>query len=353
MAGGIGSRFWPLSTESHPKQFNDILGRGKSLLQETYERFTRIVPADHIFILTNKRYIKLVQIQLNIEAEQIIAEPEMRNTAPCITYACHKIAAIDPDASVVIAPSDHLIRDEEVFQSDIEKALDFAGQNRVLITMGIKPNQPHTGYGYIEQGTTNINDFYPVEKFTEKPDLFKAISFVESGNYLWNSGIFIWQVNALIEAVYLHAPEIHNLFQQGHACYNTPEESFFLESHYAQAPNISIDYAVLEHADNVMVLPVDFGWSDLGCWSSVMAESQPDVLGNVFTNSTENIVLHKTSNSLIHISPGKKVLINGLKDYVVVDNNYTLLIWPLSDEQTIKDFINASKTPEVKEHGKS
>lgn len=340
MAGGIGSRFWPVSRSSHPKQFLDILGTGKTLIQHTYDRFAKIVPKENIFIITNDIYSNLVKEQLpELHESQILAEPIMRNTAPCIAYGCHKIQQINPNACVVVAPSDHLILDPEGFVRAINQSIDTAAEHDCLITLGIKPSRPDTGYGYIQFNSATINgDFHKVKTFTEKPNVELAKTFIQSGEFLWNAGIFVWSVKNIIKAFSQYLPEINDVFKEGDTIYNTPKEQEFIQSAYYQCTNISIDYGIMEKADNVYVLPSEFGWSDLGTWASVYDVAEKDYVGNAVM-PTEKVMMYDSSNCMVNVPKGKLVILQGLHDFIVVENNNTLLICPRSEEQNIKKIV--------------
>lgn len=340
MAGGIGSRFWPLSRTRHPKQFIDILGTGKSLIQQTYDRFLKIVPRENIFILTNESYIDLVKEQLpDIDGYQILAEPVMRNTAPCIAYGSHKILKINPDAAIVVAPSDHLIMDSEEFTRCIKKSLDAALENDCLITLGIKPSRPDTGYGYIQFNTQKIGeDFFKVKTFTEKPNIELAKTFVQSGDFLWNAGIFVWSAKNILKSYEKHLPEMNDIFKEGEMIYNTHQEQEFIQSAFSQCTNISIDYGIMEKADNVYVLPTEFGWSDLGTWASIYDQSEKDYVGNVVIPS-DRVIMYDSSNCMVNVSKEKLVVLQGLHNFIVVDENNTLLICPREQEQEIKQIV--------------
>ncbi|RZK58382.1 MAG: mannose-1-phosphate guanylyltransferase [Pedobacter sp.] len=348
MAGGVGSRFWPKSRNHFPKQFIDILGLGKSLLQLTYERFLKICPNEQIFILTNADYAGLVKEQLPTILEQnILLEPSRNNTAPCIAYASYKIAKANPQANIVVAPSDHLILKEEVFLQKITQALDFAAQHDALLTLGISPTRPDTGYGYIkyekEQGVTSEDgiknkeqgeEIKKVMAFMEKPSLDKAKSYIESGDYVWNAGIFIWSAKAIKNALGKYAPEIDVLFSKGDAFYNTAQERSFILENYPTAPNISIDYAILEKADNVFTIPADIGWSDLGTWASLHEVAEKDDHQNAI--NCAHLHLDQTANCIVQVPNGKAAVIKGMNNYIIVDDGKVLLIYPKSDEQEIK-----------------
>jgi len=340
MAGGIGSRFWPISRTSYPKQFIDILGTGKTLIQQTYERFLKIVPKENIFILTNDNYINLVKAQLNqIDDAQIIGEPIMRNTAPCIAYGSHKIRKINPNASIVVAPSDHLIMDNDEFIRCINIALEVASKNDCLITLGIKPSRPDTGYGYIQYNTQKIEEnLFKVKTFTEKPNLEIAKTFVQSGDFLWNAGIFVWSAENIIKSFEKYLPEMNDIFLEGTEIYNTDKEKEFIQSAFTQCTNISIDYGIMEKADNVYVLPSEFGWSDLGTWDSVYELSEKDYVGNA-VRPAERVIMYDSSNCMVNVPIGKLVVLQGLHDYIVVEDNNTLLICPRDQEQEIKQIV--------------
>ncbi|NML35824.1 mannose-1-phosphate guanylyltransferase [Chitinophaga sp. G-6-1-13] len=342
MAGGVGSRFWPKSRNNYPKQFIDILGTGKSLLQLTYNRFLRLCSPANIYIVTNCQYKELVQQQLpDIAEENILCEPSRNNTAPCIAYAAFKLAAKNPDANMVVAPSDHFILYEDIFIDKIRLALDTAANQAALLTLGITPTRPDTGYGYINFIKAGENGIHKVNRFTEKPPLEKAREFLVGGDYVWNGGIFIWNVQTALTAFKQHAPEIHTLFQKGNEYYNTDQEQAFINQHYPHSPNISIDYAIMEKADNVYTIPADFGWSDLGTWGSLYEVAEKQDGRNV---TSGNLQLENTENSIIHLPAGKMAVIRGLKDYIVVDDNDVLLIYPKQDEQDIKKVTEKLKS---------
>ncbi len=341
MAGGVGSRFWPVSRTSMPKQFIDVLGTGRTLIQETYRRFKDIVPEENIFVLTNKAYIDLVQEQLAMaDRSRIIGEPAMRNTAPSIAFACHKIQAVNPNAVMVIAPSDHLIQDTKEFSDNIKASLAFAAEQSVLVTLGIKPSRPDTGYGYIKFDDNNQESlFKPVRAFVEKPILEVAQEYLSSGDYLWNAGIFIWSTQTILNELVSHQPELNRRFELGLPYYNTEQETAFLESEYAGCESISIDYAILEKSDRVYVLPVDFGWSDLGTWASVYDLVQKDAQGNVIIPDTSKTLLYNSSNCMINIPEHRRLVVKGLDDFIIVESNNTLMICPKSSEQEVKQIV--------------
>jgi mannose-1-phosphate guanylyltransferase len=343
MAGGVGSRFWPKSRNNFPKQFIDILGIGSSLLQLTYSRFIKLIPEQNIYIVTNTQYKELVQQQLpGISNNNILCEPTRNNTAPCIAYAIFKLAEIDPDGNMIVAPSDHFILHEDVFIEKIKTGLVYAEQHPVLLTLGITPTRPDTGYGYIRFDKEDINGIHKVNKFTEKPVLEKAKQFLDSGDHVWNGGIFVWSVQTALKAFETHANEVFNLFKRGIGYYNTSSEQAFIDSNYPLAPNISIDYAIMEKADNVYTIPADFGWSDLGTWASLYEVAQKNSTNNAVAGN--NIQLEGTENCIIHLPEGKLAVIRGLKEYIVVDDDNVLLIYPKQEEQEIKKVTASLKT---------
>lgn len=340
MAGGIGSRFWPSSRTHRPKQFLDIMGTGESLIQTTFRRFRKLVDAERIFIVTNAQYKDLVLEQLpELGASQVICEPSRNNTAPCVALTALKIHDLNPKANLVIAPSDHLILKEDVFLDKIDTALDYASQNDALLTLGIQPTRPDTGYGYINYDLSAEGEIKPVKRFTEKPALDVAKTFLDSGDYVWNAGIFIWSTAAVLKAFEKHAPEIHRILSVDTSLLNSPEEQAYIDQQYPQTPSISVDYAIMEQADNIYTLPADIGWSDLGTWASLYAESQKDECGNVLSLKVQH--LEGVHNSYIRSSAEKLVVIKGLEDYIVIDEDDVLLIYPKSEEQNIKK-VNSS-----------
>jgi len=338
MAGGVGSRFWPKSRNNFPKQFLDILGIGKSLLQLTYERFLKLCPKENIYIVTNSQYEEIILQQLEgITSAQLICEPSRNNTAPCIAYASFKLRALNPEANIVVAPSDHFILYENVFIDKIEQALAYTDKNEALVTLGIAPTRPDTGYGYIKYEGAEQNGVHKVDQFKEKPSLEKAKEFLAEGNYVWNAGIFIWKVGSIIKALQKHSLEIHNLFERGSTIYNTESERNFIDEHYPTSPNISIDYAIMEQADNVYTIPADFGWSDLGTWASLYEAAPRNEENNVI--AATQISIKDTTNSIIHISNDKLAVIRGLDNFIVVDEGNALLIYPKAHEQEIKEVV--------------
>jgi len=342
MAGGVGSRFWPVSRTEFPKQFIDFFGVGKTLIQSTYERFLKICPPENIFIVTNEIYIDIVKEQLpDLKENQILAEPIMRNTAPCISYGSMKIASLNPNATIVVAPSDHTITNPDAFVAAIEQSLKAASENNCLITLGIKPSRPDTGYGYIQyvENTLKTDEqIHKVKIFTEKPNIELAKSFIQSGDFLWNAGIFIWSAKSINDSFHKHLPDMHEIFLQGRALYNTENEKQFISDAYQQCTNISIDFAIMEKADNVYVLPAEFGWSDLGTWASIYDIAEHDYVGNAVI-PTEKVMMFDSSNCMVNVPKDKLVILQGLHDYIVVESNNTLLICPRSEEQSIKQVV--------------
>ncbi|MFN0173377.1 MAG: mannose-1-phosphate guanylyltransferase [Saprospiraceae bacterium] len=334
MAGGVGSRFWPGSREAYPKQFLDMLGVGKSLLRLTFERFLPICPASHIFIVTNAAYRDLILEQIpEISVNQILCEPSRNNTAPCVAWTAFKLADLDPEANFIIAPSDHIVLKEPAFLEKIQTALDFAATHDALLTLGIQPSRPDTGYGYIQMETETVPGIFKVKRFAEKPDLATAKQFVASGEYLWNAGIFIWRASSILNAYQTLAPEIFSILEKGRAVYNTPDEQAFINEAYPATPNISVDFAIMEKAQNVFTLPAEFGWSDLGTWASLHAEYPKDENGNALHG---NVIALDTHDTLVRVPEGKLAVVKDLHDYIVVDTPDALLIYPKSKEQEVK-----------------
>jgi mannose-1-phosphate guanylyltransferase len=335
MAGGVGSRFWPVSTTDFPKQFHDMLGSGSTLIQKTFSRLSKLIPSENILILTNERYNDLVLEQLPmVKQEQVLLEPAMRNTAPCILYASLKIQKQNPDAVMVVAPSDHWIEDEDEFSRNLQQCFDFCQKENALMTIGIQPTFPNTGFGYIEFDKSDSNPIKKVNQFREKPDYQTAKSFLEAGNFLWNGGIFIWSVKAITEAFEKFQPQMNTLFQLGVESYNSSNEKKFIEENYANAENISIDYAVMEKAKNVYVLPATFDWNDLGTWGQLHEKLDKDENNNGVINA--KVVMENASNNIVRSDANKIIVIDGLHDYIIVDKEGILLIYPKSKEQDIK-----------------
>jgi mannose-1-phosphate guanylyltransferase len=339
MAGGVGSRFWPVSTAQFPKQFHDMLGTGETLIQKTFHRLSKLIPQENILVLTNEMYNDLVLEQLpRVKQEQVLLEPAMRNTAPCILYASLKIQKLNPNAVMVVAPSDHWIEDEDEFIANLQKAFDCAEKADVLMTLGIKPTFPNTGYGYIEYDNYSEGDIKKVSQFREKPDYETAKAFLQQGNFLWNAGIFIWNVKAVSNAFKTFQPVMYNLFMEGYDSYNTHDEQNFILKHYAEADNISVDYAVMEKAENVFVLPASFDWNDLGTWGSLHEKLAKDENNNTVVNA--RLFIENSSNNIIRSEKNKTVIIDSLHDFIVVDRDDILLIYPKEKEQEIKKLTN-------------
>lgn len=338
MAGGIGSRFWPESRNNYPKQFLDILGTGKSLIQWTFERFKNICPKENIFIITNEMYIPTLKKQLpELLDNNILSEPSRKNTAPCAAYIAHKLFALNPDANIIMSPADHLIFDERKFERDIIDSLDFVSNHDVLVTLGIKPTRPDTGYGYIQYETSKNKDrFYEVKTFTEKPSHELAETFIRSGDFLWNAGIFVWNAKTIIKEMQTYLPEMNEVFANVDN-YNTPEEHQSIERVYPQCTNISIDYGIMEKAKNVHVIPSYFGWCDLGTWNSAYDNSEKDYLGNAVYG--KDVMIIDASQCMVKANDGKLVVLQGLENFIVVDTDDVLLICERNREQQIKDYV--------------
>ncbi|WP_297089196.1 mannose-1-phosphate guanylyltransferase [uncultured Draconibacterium sp.] len=342
MAGGVGSRFWPLSRTARPKQFLDILGTGNTFLQQTYDRFLEIVPKENFLVVTNALYQHLVKEQLpDIRDEQILLEPLRRNTAPCLAYAANKIALIDPEANLIVTPSDHLILKEDEFHKQVRNGLDFVSEKEALLTLGIKPNRPETGYGYIQvkrkKEFHNLENLYKVKTFTEKPNEEMAKIFIDSGEFYWNSGIFISSLSTILESFQQHLTEIALRFEHGRKKMNTPSEEPFIRKTYSECQAISIDYGIMEKAKNVYVLTADFGWSDLGTWGSLYENKEKDTLGNVVRG--DNVLLYDAENCIVDISKEKMAVIHGLDGFIIAESNDTLMICRREDEDQIKKFV--------------
>ncbi len=342
MAGGVGSRFWPVSTTDFPKQFHDMLGTGDTLIQKTFTRLSQIIPKENILILTNEVYNDIVLQQLPmVKQEQIILEPAMRNTAPCILYASLKIKKENPDAVMVVAPSDHWIEDEVQFCANLQHAFDFCEREDNLMTLGILPTFPNTGYGYIEYDKLDSRPVKKVKQFREKPDYATARKFIQSRNFLWNAGIFVWSVKSVLNAFQEFQPVMFEHFMQGYDLYNSANETQFIKENYPLAENISVDYAILEKAQNVFVLPATFDWNDLGTWGSLHEKLDKDENNNAVVNA--RVLLENASNNIIRAEGKKLVVIDGLDDYIIVDKDDTLLIYPKSKEQEIKSIVSKLK----------
>jgi mannose-1-phosphate guanylyltransferase len=339
MAGGIGSRFWPMSRSGHPKQFLDILNTGRTMIQATYDRFAAFIPASNIYIVTTGQYKSIVQHQLpGVKPENILYEPSRKNTAPCIAYISYKLLQLNPDANLICAPADHLILDGEAFKKVCQDALHFTSHIKALVTLGIKPTQPNTGYGYIQFEPKAVSDnVYKVKTFTEKPDTELAKAFITSGDFLWNAGIFVWQVKNIVKAFEKNLPELHEVFDAEKAAMNTPGEQEAIERIYPQCVNISIDYGVMEKADNVYVIPSSFGWSDLGTWASAYDNLEKDYLDNAVNGS--NVVIIDATKNMVHADNKKLLVLQGLDDFIVIDTKDVLLICKKDKEQEIKDYV--------------
>ncbi len=353
MAGGIGSRFWPMSRTDRPKQFLDVMGFGESLLQMTYHRFEKICPKDNIYIVTSELYRNIVIEQLDgIREDRILCEPARRNTAPCITYANFRILKDNPNANIIVAPSDHLILKEDIFLSIIQKALKVAKENDILITLGIRPSYPNTGYGYIQfdntDGLKSDIEFKKVKLFTEKPNKEMAQMFIDSGDFLWNAGIFVWSLHSINKALNDLLPEIYNAFSQGKDLMGTDKEIEFINETYTSCQSISIDYGVMEKASNVYVMPSDFGWSDVGTWKALYEVRGKDDNGN--STIGKNVMTYSSTNNVITIDDNKLAVIQGLDDYIVVDSKNVLLICKKDEEQRVKQFLTDVEVQKGKEY---
>ncbi len=350
MAGGVGSRFWPVSKQDYPKQFHDMLGAGSTLIQKTFKRLSHLISKENIFILTNEHYNDLVLEQLpEVSQRQVVLEPAMRNTAPCILYASLKIQKENPDALVIVAPSDHWIEDETTFSTNVQQAFNFCKSNNALMTLGIKPTFPNTGYGYIEFDKSSNNTIKPVNQFREKPDYDTAKRFIEQGNFLWNAGIFMWSVKTVVEAFKTNQPNLYALFQSGINVYNTDKEPDFIKENYAKADNISVDYAIMETSKNVCVIAAQFDWNDLGTWGSLYDKLEKDTNNNAIINA--KVLAENATNNMIRTKTNKIVVVDGLQDYIIVDENEVLLIYPKTKEQDIKKVLQAVKDKFGKQYG--
>ena len=339
MAGGIGSRFWPMSRTGCAKQFLDILNTGKTLIQSTYDRFARFIPRENIYVVTAESYRELVQTQLkDIPADNILCEPSRKNTAPCIAYISYKLNQKDPEANLICAPADHLITDEEAFRKICLEALNFTSHIKALVTLGIKPTNPNTGYGYIQFEPYSVSDnVFKVKTFTEKPDRDLAMTFVASGDFLWNAGIFVWQVKNIITAFEKLLPEMNEVFDSEKNAFNTAQEKEAIERIYPQCVNISIDYGVMEKAENVYVIPSSFGWSDLGTWASAYETLEKDYLENAVAG--DHVMVIDAMRNMVHAENDKLILLQGLEDFIIVDTKDVLLICKKDKEQDIKEYV--------------
>jgi len=339
MAGGIGSRFWPLSRTDFPKQFLDILNTGRTLIQSTYDRFTLFVPKENIYVVTTNQYKDIVAEQLpDIPVDNILCEPSRKNTAPCIAYISYKLNQLNPEANLICAPADHIILDPAGFEATCLQALKFTYHIKALVTLGIKPTHPNTGYGYIQYDQQAVGEnVFKVKTFTEKPDKDLARTFISSGDFLWNAGIFVWQVKNIVEAFETFLPEMHDVFDAEKNNFSTANEKEAIERIYPQCVNISIDYGVMEKADNVYIIPSSFGWSDLGTWASAYDNLEKDYLENAVTGA--NVMIIDATKNIVHAESGKLVLLQGLDDFIVVDTQDVLLICKKDKEQEIKEYV--------------
>ena len=343
MAGGIGSRFWPLSKDNYPKQFLDILGTGKSFIRSTYERFSPVIPDENFLVVTNKAYKQLVLEHLPmLRPDQVLCEPARRNTAPCIAYAAYHIQSQCKNANIVVTPADHLVTNETEFQRIIRLGFDFLAKNpNALMTIGIKPSRPETGYGYIQVPKQDVlPEVVKVEMFKEKPDYETAVKFVTEGNYFWNSGIFLWTLDGIMQAFKQYLPEMVEVFEKGIYKFGTPEEQDFINDHFVDCPNISIDYGVMEKSPNTFTIPADFGWSDIGTWGSLFTHARKDEDGNALRGKVVSV---DNKNTIINIEDGTEAVVEGLEDYLVAYRDHSLLVCRLKDEQQIKIWIEGLK----------
>lgn len=344
MAGGIGSRFWPLSKDNYPKQFLDILGTGKSFIRSTYERFSPIIPDENFLVVTNKAYKYLVLEHLPmLKPNQVLCEPTRRNTAPCIAYACHHIKSLCDNANIVVTPADHLVTNEIEFQRIIQLGFDYLTQHsKALMTIGIKPSRPETGYGYIQvEAIPELHGHViPVLQFKEKPDYDTAVKFVADGNYLWNSGIFLWTLEGIMNAFKTYLSDIIKVFEKGIYYFGTPEEQDFINDHFMECRNISVDYGIMEKSPDTYTIPADFGWSDIGTWGSLFTHAQKDANGNTIRGKVVSV---DNKNTIINMEENVEAVVEGLEDYLVAYRDHSLLVCKLSDEQQIKNWIEELK----------
>ncbi len=341
MAGGVGSRIWPMSVENKPKQFIDVLGVGRSLLQLTYDRFKGLCPNENVWIVTNKKYDAWIKEQLpEVPAENILLEPCRRNTAPCIAYVSWHIKAKDPKANLVITPSDHIVMDTAEFRRVITQCLKFTSETDAILTLGMKPNRPETAYGYIQADLSSSSprnkEIFRIDTFREKPDLQTAQKYIQQNNFFWNAGIFIWSVSTIVNAFRIYSPAISKIFENMLSIYGTDKEQEMIDLHYPECENISVDYAIMEKAEEIFVCPANFGWSDLGSWSSLYMHTRHDLYGNSLIGTDINV--YDTHNCMIHTTQEKKVVVQGLDDYIVAEKDNLLLICKLSEEQRIRQF---------------
>ena len=341
MAGGVGSRFWPMSTTDHPKQFIDVLGVGKSLLQLTVERFKGLVEPDNVWVVTNQKYSDIVKQQLpEMPESNILCEPCRRNTAPCIAYVSWRIKSKNPKANIVVTPSDHIVTNTVEFQRVIKQCMKFTSETDAIVTLGMKPDRPETGYGYIQADLSTASlrnkEIYRVDSFREKPNVETALGYIQKNNYFWNAGIFIWNVNTIVNAFRIYQPAMAKIFESMLPIYGTEKEQEVINERFPECESISVDYAIMEKAEEIFVCPADFGWSDLGTWGSLLIQSKKDMYGNACIGTDINIF--ESHNCIVHTTQEKKVVIQGLDGYIVAENNDTLLICKLTEEQRIKQF---------------
>lgn len=341
MAGGVGSRFWPMSTAECPKQFIDVLGVGKTLLQMTVERFGKLIAPENIWVVTNQSYANIVREQLpEMPADHILCEPCRRNTAPCIAYVSWRIKSNDPKANIVVTPSDHIVMNTEEFQRIVQACMTFTADTDAIVTLGIKPTRPETGYGYIQADPASSSprnkEIFRVDSFREKPDLKTAKQYISKSNYFWNAGIFIWNVNTIVNAFRIYQPSMARIFESMLPVYGTAREQEVVNEKFPECESISVDYAIMEKAEEIFVCPSDFGWSDLGTWGSLLQQSHKDLYGNACIG--QDIQMIESHNCIVHATHEKKVVVQGLDGYIVAEKNDTLLICKLSEEQRIKQF---------------
>lgn len=341
MAGGVGSRFWPMSSVDCPKQFIDILGVGRSLLQLTYDRFKGICPDENVWVVTNQKYETLVREQLpNVPADHVLLEPCRRNTAPCIAYVSWRIKSQDPKANVVVTPSDHIVADGDEFRRIIKTCMKFTAETDAIVTLGMSPTRPETGYGYIQADLSTASprnrEIYRIDSFREKPDLQTAKEYISHKNYFWNAGIFIWSVSTIVNAFRVYCPPMSKIFESMLDIYGTPDEQELINVRYPECENISVDYAIMEKAEEIFVCPANFGWSDLGTWTSLLLQTKHDLYGNTVIG--DNVNLYDTHNCVVHTTQEKKVVVQGLDGYVIAEKDNSLLICKLSEEQRIRQF---------------
>lgn len=341
MAGGVGSRFWPMSTTEHPKQFIDVLGVGQTLLQLTYDRFSGVVPSDNVWVVTNQKYVDLVHEQLpKMPLNHILSEPCRRNTAPCIAYVSWRIKKENPKANIVVSPSDHVVMDNTEFRRVVTNCMKFTAETDAIVTLGMKPTRPETGYGYIQADLSTASarnkEIYRVDHFREKPDLETAERYIQQNNFFWNAGIFIWSASTIVNAFRIYQPSVARIFEQIMNVLGTSEEQRVIDEVYPECENISVDYAIMERAEEIFVCPASFGWSDLGTWGSLMAQSQRDLYGNAIIGN--EIHLFDSRNCIVHTTEERKVVIQGLDGYIVAEQGGKLLICKLSEEQRLKQF---------------